>query len=57
MAAMERVKSFFAKCSRVWQILRKPSMQEFKNISKLSAIGILIIGLIGFFVSIIVHLF
>ncbi|MBU3913301.1 MAG: protein translocase SEC61 complex subunit gamma [Nanoarchaeota archaeon] len=57
MAAMEKVKSFLAKCSRVWHILRKPSMDEFKNIAKLSAIGVLLIGVIGFLISMVMHIF
>jgi len=57
MAAMEKLKLFLAKCSRVWQILRKPSMEEFKNIAKLSAIGVLLIGVIGFVISIVMHIF
>ncbi len=57
MAVKEKLYSFMAKCSRVWQILRKPDMQEFKNISKLSAIGILAIGLVGFLISIIMQIF
>ena len=34
--------------------LKKPTMKEFETISKVSAIGILIIGLLGFLVSMIV---
>ena len=48
--------SFFAKYKRVWHLLRKPSGQEFKSIAKISAIGILLIGLIGFVIAIIVNL-
>ncbi|MFH1711341.1 MAG: protein translocase SEC61 complex subunit gamma [Nanoarchaeota archaeon] len=57
MAIVEKTKSFLAKCSRVWQILRKPSMDEFKNIAKLSAIGVLLIGVMGFLISIVMHIF
>lgn len=57
MAISEKLKSFLAKCNRVWQILRKPGMEEFKNISKLSAIIILAIGLIGFLISIAMSFF
>jgi len=57
MAVREKVKSFLAKCSRVWQILRKPGMEEFKNVSKLSAIIILVIGVIGFLISILMSFF
>lgn len=52
----EKLKSFFDKCVRVWLLLRKPSMIEFKTIAKVSAVGILIIGLIGFIIAIIIHL-
>lgn len=54
---LERLKPFIEKCVRVWHILRKPDMSEYKSISKVSALGILIIGLLGFAVSVIVHLF
>jgi len=57
MSMGEKLKSFFAKCLRVWQILRKPGMEEFKNISKLSAIIILVIGVIGFLISILLSFF
>jgi len=52
-----RIKSFFIQCKRVWMILRKPTMEEFKAIAKVSAIGILIIGAIGFLISDIIKLF
>ncbi len=45
-------KSFFIKCKRVWHILKKPSRKEFETIAKVSAIGIAIIGLLGFLISI-----
>ena len=39
---------------RVWRLLKKPTMEEFKTISKVSAIGLLVIGAAGFAISIIV---
>jgi len=36
---------------RVWHVLRKPSAQEFKSIAKISALGILAIGALGFIIS------
>lgn len=57
MAIGEKLGSFFAKCRRVWQVLRKPGMEEFKAISKVSAIGILLIGVIGFVISVLLHIF
>ncbi len=52
-----RIKSFFVQCTRVWQLLRKPSMDEFKSISKISALGLLAIGLIGFLIADIIKMF
>ncbi len=46
-----RLKSFFIQSKRVWQILSKPSAEEFKAIAKVSAIGILVVGLLGFLIS------
>ncbi|MEK6825517.1 MAG: protein translocase SEC61 complex subunit gamma [Nanoarchaeota archaeon] len=52
-----RIKSFFVQCTRVWQLLRKPSMDELKSISKISALGLLAIGLIGFLISDVMKMF
>lgn len=38
--------------ARVWRLLRKPTLSEFLTISKVSVVGIMIIGAIGFFVSV-----
>lgn len=51
------IKTFISKCIRVWHILKKPSSKEFKLVSKISAVGILAIGLIGFVVSIFMTFF
>ena len=48
-------KSFFIKCKRVWHTLKKPTMTELLTVTKISAIGILIIGVIGFAISIVVN--
>jgi protein transport protein SEC61 subunit gamma and related proteins len=53
---IEKLKSFFWQCVRVWHVLRKPDMHEYKSISKISALGILAIGLVGFIVANIVNL-
>jgi protein translocase SEC61 complex gamma subunit len=37
---------------RVWRLLRKPTSTEFKTISKVTAIGLLIIGALGFVISV-----
>jgi protein translocase SEC61 complex gamma subunit len=54
---LDRLKSFLLQCSRVWTVLRKPNMHEVKMVSKISAIGILAIGLMGFVISIIMNAF
>jgi len=53
----ERLKSFILKSKRVWHVLKKPSMYEFQTIAKVSAIGILIIGFLGFVISDVIKLF
>ena len=50
-------KSFALKCKRVWLALKKPSKKEFETIAKVSAIGILVIGLIGFLISLFMKMF
>ena len=54
---MESIKSFFSKCKRVWHTLKKPSKEEFEKVAKVSAIGILILGLLGFIIALIMKIF
>jgi protein transport protein SEC61 subunit gamma and related proteins len=54
---MKKLKSFFLRCKRVWMALKKPSKQEFQQIAKVSAFGILILGAIGFLISLIMQVF
>ncbi len=54
---LESLKLFALKSKRVWMIMKKPSRKEFELISKISAVGILLLGVIGFLVSIIVSYF
>ncbi len=54
---MNKTKSFLLKCRRVWHTLKKPTKEEFQQITKVSAIGIAIIGLLGFLVSLIMNVF
>jgi len=48
--AKEKIVSFTLQCKRVWQLLRKPTNEEFWSIAKISALGILAIGAVGFLV-------
>ena len=52
-----KIKSFIGECLRVLKITKKPDAIEFKTIVKVSGLGILIIGLIGFVVQMIKLLF
>jgi len=50
-------KSFLLKCKRVWHTLKKPSKKEYVTIAKVSAIGIAILGILGFSISIVMSFF
>ena len=52
-----KISSQFAKYARVWRLLKKPTMLEFKTVSKVSAIGLLIIGAIGCVISLGMNIF
>jgi len=52
-----KAKSFFLQSMRVWKIIKKPSSAEFKTITKVSAIGILILGAAGFVISVVMKSF
>jgi protein transport protein SEC61 subunit gamma-like protein len=54
---IQNMQSFYLKSKRVWHVLRKPTMDEFKMVTKISAIGILVIGLLGFVISLAMGLF
>ena len=52
-----KTKEFLGKCVRVWHVMKKPSKQEFQMTAKVSALGILVIGLLGFLVSVAMAMF
>ena len=52
-----KIKSFIRESIRVLKVTKKPDAIEFKTIVKVSGLGILIIGLIGFVVQMIKLLF
>ncbi len=45
-----KLKAFIKECKRVLKITKKPDNAEFKTIVKVSGLGMLIIGLIGFLI-------
>ena len=50
---MFNAKSFIKQCKRVWSLLKKPSKKEFTTIAKVSAIGLGLVGLIGFIIGLV----
>ena len=54
---MFNIKSFTAQCIRVWHLLKKPSKKEWTTIAKVSAIGLGLIGVIGFIIALVMGLF
>jgi protein transport protein SEC61 subunit gamma-like protein len=48
----ESISSFLKQCERVLRVSKKPDMDEYKTVAKVTGLGIIIIGVIGFIVSI-----
>ena len=46
-----RMKSFMYECVRVLKVTKRPDQKEFGVIVKVSGLGMLIIGLIGFVIQ------
>ncbi len=53
----DKVKHFYAECVRVVKVTKKPTMLEFKTIVKVSALGIALIGLLGFLTQLFKEIF
>lgn len=53
ISVVEKLKRFVNKCVIVLRVTKKPTKQEFMTIFKVSGLGIVIIGLIGFVVQIV----
>ncbi|MDO8556649.1 MAG: protein translocase SEC61 complex subunit gamma [Nanoarchaeota archaeon] len=49
---LERMKRFINECIRVFKITKKPSKEEFTTILKASALGVAIVGILGFLIQI-----
>jgi protein transport protein SEC61 subunit gamma-like protein len=45
-----RAKAYVLECFRVLKVTKKPTGEEFRTIVKVSGIGMLLIGLLGFLV-------
>ena len=51
------MRSVAIKSKRVWHALKKPTKEEFWTVAKVSALGILVIGALGFFISVVMKIF
>jgi protein transport protein SEC61 subunit gamma and related proteins len=49
---MGKLKVFWKKCKRVWIVMKKPTKKEYQLTAKVTAIGIAILGTIGFLIMI-----
>jgi len=52
MSYKESTLNFIKQCQRVLHVAKKPDRAEFINVAKITGIGIIIIGVIGFIISI-----
>ena len=55
MKLKQKLESQYHKYLRVWRLLKKPSIQEYTMISKVTAVGLLVLGALGFAISVIVE--
>jgi protein transport protein SEC61 subunit gamma and related proteins len=53
MSNQSQFKNFLAECRRVIKVTKKPNKLEFSTIVKVSGLGILVIGAIGFILQMI----
>lgn len=54
---VQKVKDFFVECVRVLRVTKKPTNDEFKTIVKVSALGMALMGLIGFSITMVMLAF
>jgi protein transport protein SEC61 subunit gamma-like protein len=54
---IEKLKTTFREYGRVLRVTKKPTAEEFKTVMKVSGLGILALGFIGFVLQMIRYLF
>ncbi|MFH1391572.1 MAG: protein translocase SEC61 complex subunit gamma [Candidatus Diapherotrites archaeon] len=52
---MVDIEAFIQSSTRIFNVSRKPDMQEYKVMAQITGLGIIIIGVIGFFVKLILE--
>jgi len=48
----EAIQGFLKQCERVLRVSKKPDAEEYKMVAKVTGVGIIIIGIIGFIIAI-----
>lgn len=56
MSYKESTLSFLKQCNRVLHISKKPDRLEYQNVAKITGLGVIVIGVIGFIISLIAQL-
>ncbi len=57
MSRKAQFAQFIQECKRVLLVTKKPTPEEFKTTVKISGLGILLIGLVGFIIQLFKQLF
>ncbi len=53
---VQRFRNYITECVRVLRITKKPTSEEFKAVVKVSSLGILLIGAIGFIIQLLYNM-
>lgn len=56
MKYKESILNFIKQSERVLKVSKKPARDEYLNVSKITGLGIIVIGVVGFIISIIAQL-
>ncbi|NPA62492.1 MAG: protein translocase SEC61 complex subunit gamma [Methanococci archaeon] len=49
---IEELKEFLEECKRVWLVLKKPTRDEFLAVAKVTAMGISLLGILGYIIHV-----
>ena len=52
-----KLRQFIRECARVLRVTKKPGPVEFKTVVKVSGLGMILIGFIGFLIQMVYRLF
>jgi len=49
---VEELKAFLHQCKRVLMVLRKPTLEEYLNVAKVTGLGICFLGTLGYIIHV-----